>query len=533
MGIGYTTDAIWARIGVENCGGRDQEAELRLGAARLGRVAWWVLDGDRIVEHAEDGVDVAAGRGSAGRHPELSFHVPAWERRDVYVRVESDTAIRILPKLAAGGVRGGGGDSGDLAEFGFVGAGAAVLLMSLLLGAAQRNGLYALLAAIVGAFLGYYMLFHGYYVWLGGPWQRWANRNLVLALGLAGHGALLEFTVSFFRLSGVPGRSAAWLRRITVGLGAGALAVSVLPFRLGLATMGALLAVCFAAGFPASVGLALRKRAWPHWLLGAVWAMAGLLLGTTYAGLYAWLPAWMEPEYSQRLFLLLFFLMAFTIVAGQRQMERRDRERALLAEQSATAAQLQALRYQLNPHFLYNTLTSIEALSRRAPGRIPELVRKLSVYLRLRLHASADGMATVESEMESIRAYLGIEQVRFAESLRVNYEIRGGVEACRVPEMLFQPLVGNAIKHGMPPEGILEILIRMAREGGQLIVGVENTGCLGGTGGNSCAGGGGVGLRNVRERLARVYGNAARFDLREEAGRVVAEIRLPIEEGVS
>ena len=227
--------------------------------------------------------------------------------------------------------------------------------------------------------------------------------------------------------------------------------------------------------------------------------------------------------------MLTFFLMAFTVVAGQRQIERRDRERALLAEKFATEAQLQALRYQLNPHFLYNTLTSIDALSRQAPQRIPDLVRKLATYLRLRLHPSADGMATVESEMDSIRAYLDIEQVRFEESLRVTYEIGPGVEACRVPEMLFQPLVENAVKHGMPPDGALELLIRVSRKGGQVEICVENNGHLGGDG-VPCRVEGGVGLRNERERLARVYGDAARFELREEAGRVVAEIRLPVEE---
>ena len=528
VAFGYTTDALWARVEVENGLGRAVDAQATLSVARLGRVTWWLFDGEDMLDRIESGVDVEGGVRVAGRYPALPFHLPAGDRRTVYLRVESDTAIRLALLLAAGA---GSTAVADFTEYGFVGAGGAIFLMALILGMAQRNRLHVCLAATIGAFMGYYILYHGYYVWLGGPWPRWVNRNLVLALGVAGHGALLEFTCVYLRTSEAGGRMVTWLRRVSIGLGTGALVLCVLPFRWGLSAMIFCMVAGYAVGIPAGLHAARHYCGWTRWLLGAIWLLAALLLGTTYAGLYAWLPVWMEPAYSQRLFLLLFFLMAFAIVAGQRQRERRDRERALLAEQSAMAAQLQSLRYQLNPHFLYNTLTSIEALSRRAPGRIPELVRKLATYLRLRLHPSGDGMATVESELESIRAYLDIEQVRFADSLQVGYEIGADVGVCRVPEMLFQPLVENAVKHGMPPEGALEILIRVAREGGHLAIGVENTGHLGDEEGNACGCAGGVGLRNVKERLARVYGGAARFELREEAGRVAAEIRLPVEEG--
>ena len=527
--FGYTADAIWARLEVENALGRDIDAHLTLSVARLGRVSWWVMERERVVMALEEGVDVADRRSGGGRYPELAVHLPAGGRREVYLRVESDTAIWIPLELVSGFAPGEEGSAHGFADCFLMGASSAMFLIALIFGLAQRNRLHLLLAAMIGVFVGYYMLFHGYYVWTGGPWQRWANRNLMLALGLAAHGVLLEFSVSFFRLSGMPGRSERWLRRISVGVAMGVLALCGMPFRWGLVAMMGMLAVCFAAGIPASLGLAIRSRVWPHRLLASVWLLLVLLLATTYAELYAWLPAWMEPTYAQRAFLLVFFLMAFTAVAGQRMLERRDRERALLAEQSATAAQLQALRYQLNPHFLYNTLTTIDALSRQAPLRIPELVRKLATYLRLRLEPSTDGMATLEDELNSVRAHLDIEQVRFEEALRVNYEIESGVEGIRVPEMVFQPLVENAIKHGMPPEGALEVTIRVARAGGGVSIGVANTGHLGGAGAFG-RGGGGVGLRNVRERLSLVYGGAARFELREEAGRVVAELRLPVEE---
>ena len=528
-GFGYTSEAIWARVEIENGLERAVDGQLTLSIARLGRATWWVLDGEDVVDVVEEGVDVPGGESGGGRFPSLVFHLPAGERRAVYLRVESDTAIWISVGLVSSLVRVGDVTTQEYAEHFFVGAGFAMFSMALIFGLIQRNRLHLLAAAIIGTFMGYYMSFHGYYVLTGGPWQRWANRNLVLALGLVGHGVLLEFTASFFRQTGAAGRAAKWLRRVSVGVAVGALATCVMPFRWGLVAMMALLAACFSVGIPASARLALRTRAWPHGLLAVVWLLLGLLLATTYAELYAWLPVWMEPTYSQRASLMALFLMTVAVVAGQRMRERRDRERALLAEQSATMAQLQALRYQLNPHFLYNSLNSIDALSRLAPLRIPELVCKLATYLRLRLQPSADGMATLEDERNSVRAYLDIEKVRFEESLRVNYEIGADVEGCRVPEMVFQPLVENAVKHGMPPDGALELTVRVARGGGGLSIAVVNNGRLdnGGAGGRSE---GGIGLRNVAERLARVYGAAARFDLREEAGRVVAELRLPIEE---
>ena len=529
-GFGYTSDAVWARLEIENGQERPVDAQLKLSIARLGRVMWWVLDGAQVVDFAEEGVDVAGGRSGGGRYPAMLIHLPAGERREVYVRVESDTAIWISPALVSSWARAGQASIQDSAEYFFVGAGAAMFFMALIFGLIRRNRLHLLAAAIIGAFMGYYLSFHGYYVLTGGPWQRWANRHLVLVLGLAGHGALLEFTALFFRQSGVAGPAAKWLQRVAVGVVVGALAACVLPFRWGLVAMMAVLVACFSAGVPASLRMALRTRAWPHGLLAAAWLLLGLLLTTTYAELYAWLPVWVEPTHLQRAFLMAIFLMTVAVVAGQRLRERRDRERALLAEQSATMAQLQALRYQLNPHFLYNALNSIDALSRLAPQRIPELVRKLATYLRLRLHPSSDGMATLEDELNSVRAYLDIEKVRFEECLRVNHEVEEGVEVYRVPEMVFQPLVENALKHGMPAEGALELTVRVGRVGRDLSIAVENNGRLddGGAGGRSE---GGIGLRNVAERLARVYGAAARFELRQEEGRVVAEIRLPIEEG--
>ena len=224
----------------------------------------------------------------------------------------------------------------------------------------------------------------------------------------------------------------------------------------------------------------------------------------------------------QRSLMLLIFLVFFALVTAQQQSVRRESERAQRAEKLASEAQLRALRYQLNPHFLFNTLNSIGALSREAPGRIPELVRRLALLLRQRLRPEPANRVPLRGELEAVKAYLGIEKVRFEENLQVAIDVPAELLDVRVPEMLIEPLAENAIKYGMPSDGPLRLAISAERREGELVVRVAHNGKLA-----PSRPGGGIGTRNMRERLEHFYGGRAGFDLREEEGRVVAEVRLP------
>ena len=155
----------------------------------------------------------------------------------------------------------------------------------------------------------------------------------------------------------------------------------------------------------------------------------------------------------------------FALVIWQQRTARQKAERARRLDQLATEARLSALRYQINPHFLFNTLASIGALSTEAPERIPLLVRNLAAYLRVRLRPDAGETHAFAEEWESIRAYLEIEQIRFSDSLLIRHDVRGEALKARVPEMLVQPLVENAVTHGFREDGVADVCFSARRVG--------------------------------------------------------------------
>jgi len=197
-------------------------------------------------------------------------------------------------------------------------------------------------------------------------------------------------------------------------------------------------------------------------------------------------------------------------------------------EKLLLAAKIEALKSQINPHFLFNTLTSISSLIRSQPDTARTLIIKLSALLRRLLH-SHQQFVTLREELESIDEYLDIEAVRFGPKLRVKKEIGPDTLGVLVPSMILQPLVENSIKHGLSRKvGPGSITIRSARQGGRAIIEVVDDGMgfvldrLGQPMSN------GIGLTNVRERLSVVYGTAYQLTLDSEPGRgTSARIEVP------
>ncbi len=200
----------------------------------------------------------------------------------------------------------------------------------------------------------------------------------------------------------------------------------------------------------------------------------------------------------------------------------RERERALRAEALAAESRLAMLRYELNPHFRFNALNSVIGVIREDPGKAQSMVRQLAELLRYAL--TSHGASTVEVEVHVAQQYLAIEQVRFEERLAVVVEIPDALWQESVPPMLLQPLVENAIKHGMG-DVPLRVRISAAREGGELRFTVANNGRL-----VEAGAGTGVGLRNLRERVQLAH-PAATVSLAEVGAEVHAVVRLPRERG--
>ncbi len=189
-------------------------------------------------------------------------------------------------------------------------------------------------------------------------------------------------------------------------------------------------------------------------------------------------------------------------------------------------AQLQALRLQLNPHFLFNTLNAITALVHTDPHAAERMIMGLSELLRISLGSVGEQEVPLSRELEVLEHYLDIQQVRFADRLQVQYAVAPETERALVPNLLLQPLVENAIKHGIAPRAASgRIVIVARRNNGALLLEVSDDG----TGSsNGTPTGEGVGLRNSRERLRSLYGDDHRFDAAPQpAGGYRVVIELP------
>jgi hypothetical protein len=216
---------------------------------------------------------------------------------------------------------------------------------------------------------------------------------------------------------------------------------------------------------------------------------------------------------------------------------REQREQALRAVAEARDAQLRMLAYQLNPHFLFNTLNSIRALINEDRQRAREMVTALSRYLRYALVERPLHTALLEEEVASVRGYLAIEQVRFEERLDARMEVEPAALRCEVPAFLLNPLVENAVKHGVAGTANAPLVLRVeARlvQPDRLRLVVENTGRWANgqkSGPNADEDGdgppGGLGLANVRARLGALHPADHRIEFEEADGRVRVVVELP------
>jgi LytS/YehU family sensor histidine kinase len=202
----------------------------------------------------------------------------------------------------------------------------------------------------------------------------------------------------------------------------------------------------------------------------------------------------------------------------------------------ATEAELRALRAQLNPHFLFNALTTISYLIQTAPERALETMMKLTGLLRAVLRAPSEELATLGEEMDLIESYLAIERARFEERLRVQIEVPTVLRNLRIPPLILQPLVENAIKHGIAPSksgGDLILSAGLERRSGQpgeeLRISIRDTGVGVSDAAYEMGRLRGVGLANVERRLECFFGEAASLDFQSAPGSgTTAEIRIPI-----
>lgn len=257
--------------------------------------------------------------------------------------------------------------------------------------------------------------------------------------------------------------------------------------------------IYFGSGFTAHL---YEKQAGSHYFDPGIlfgYALGALFVACAWAGCY----------------------LALSEGSRRRGLEFQELEARLAARE----AQLRNLSAQLNPHFLFNSLNTLRELMIESPERAQLVITKLSTLLRYSLHSGSAEFIGLAEELEAIDGYLAVETARYEERLQVRWEIDSSAGSARVPPMLLQPLVENAVKYGVAckPEGG-EVTIRAVTQDGRLFLEVLNTGEL------KPVAHSGVGLQNTRQRLQLLYGARAHLALENtKAGYVRASVTMPFE----
>jgi len=260
--------------------------------------------------------------------------------------------------------------------------------------------------------------------------------------------------------------------------------------------------------------------------LGAIVLLAGIHGTISFALLWSFSPgirqrfpsivngyrAYFGYGFYLDLIIALLITIAVHAFLYYRNLRAIEFEQAALKTQLAQS-QLRALKMQLHPHFLFNTLHSISSLVRDDPAKANGMIARLGDFLRLTLEHSDEQFVTLQEEMEFVRCYLEIEQVRFGDRLAVQYEIEETALSVEVPHLILQPVVENAIQHAIAPSmdpGRITITARRLDDFLRVEVRDTGPGMRTVTGSHT---GHGVGLNNVRSRLNRLYGAKCTFEI--------------------
>lgn len=247
-------------------------------------------------------------------------------------------------------------------------------------------------------------------------------------------------------------------------------------------------------------------------------SVLGLFLGSFVIGEYSWFFHDNSARFFQSIFLAMifgsvicYFFMSREKISAAKTLIREERLKTLTAEKEKAETNLRLLQAQIEPHFLFNTLSNILSLIDTDTGKARSMMVDFIRYLRMSLSKTREDITTIGQELDIIRAYINIFKVRMGERLSFRIDIADDIKGFPFPPMLIQPLVENAIQHGLEPgiEGG-DILIKAIMENDVFRLEVADTGPGFREGSEA-----GIGLSNVRERLSSLYGDRARLILEE------------------
>ncbi|MBL8003340.1 MAG: histidine kinase [Flavobacteriales bacterium] len=232
----------------------------------------------------------------------------------------------------------------------------------------------------------------------------------------------------------------------------------------------------------------------------------------------SWAVNALPPAILSRFMEYWTLMVVLVAVDGAREMRERHTQ-LLKLKNELQVTQLNALKKQLQPHFLFNTLNTVSALMDEDINGARKVLSRLGGLLRVTLDTTQRDKVRLEREIDHVANYLGIESVRFRDRLQVSYDVPAELGTVLVPSMVLQPLVENAIKHG-PDASFEPVHIRVqAEKRGELLKLMVSDNGKGCSDVLKAVTNGGIGLRNVRDRLQLLYGDHAHFDISSPQGR--------------
>ncbi|MGO4765351.1 sensor histidine kinase [Cupriavidus sp. 2KB_3] len=282
-----------------------------------------------------------------------------------------------------------------------------------------------------------------------------------------------------------------------------------------------------------------RPRRWPFMCLAVVAVPLGVVLGSWATRELLGLPIKSQAEAGDmlRMCLVVGMLASASMIYfywSREKLAYLERQAALDAlqreesEKQLVRAQLMALQAQIEPHFLFNSLANLDGLIATDPRAARQLLQRLIGFLRMSLQHTRAEQCTLKQEFELLRSYLDIQGMRFGARLDFQIELPPALAEAEIPPMLIQPLVENAVTHGIEPcmrGGKITLSARDAGDGSVQVI-------IADTGVGFCQGhskGSGMGLTHVRERLARIFGVTASMQMEENTPRgVVVRVTLPL-----
>ena len=255
------------------------------------------------------------------------------------------------------------------------------------------------------------------------------------------------------------------------------------------------------------LNLVMGRPIWAHWpMIG--WGIGLTIQGlSVFAGRSFFGTEWQEKKVDE--------IMA------------RENLKVVSSEKQLVQAQMRMLQAQIEPHFLFNTLANIQTLIPRAPDKASLMLDNFIAYLRQSLTASRAQEGTVKQEVDLLRNYLELLKIRMGDRLQFEFDVEPDLQSASLPPMLLQPIVENAIKHGLEPKvegGRVRVTAR--RSGETMVLTVADNGL--GFSDHADSSGSGVGLANLRERLAVLYDGQATLTVADAAPGTVITITAPL-----